>query len=131
MAFAEELNFAETNFLAGRSDVGYAILRGCLSGVFNGQMPGGLSCHAFVDGTQRMNWEFADGIIGTISEPLAAMVDLSGPGEWQEHRRTHKSRRGWIVSYYVAFDEPADDGSGDGPYRGAEIEASCLEPISD
>jgi hypothetical protein len=34
-----------------------------------------------------------------------------------------------IVSYYVDFDEPQDDGSGDGPYNGAEIEEVFLQPI--
>ena len=62
MAFGEELNFAETHFMAGRSDTGYAILRACLSGIFNGQAPGGLSCHAYIDGVQRSNWEFADAV---------------------------------------------------------------------
>ena len=77
------------------------------------------------------HWEFADGITGTISEPLPAMIELSGPGEWKDHRRTHRSRTGLIVSYFDLFDEPADDGPGDCPYRGGEIESSCLESISD
>ena len=60
MAYAEELNFAETQFLAGRTEKGYALLRGTLNGIFNGPTPGGLACHAFTDGTQRGNDEFAD-----------------------------------------------------------------------
>ncbi len=60
LAYAEELNFAETNYLAGRADVGYALLRAGLAGIFNGPTPGGLSCHSHTDGTQRANDEFAD-----------------------------------------------------------------------
>ena len=30
----------------------------------------------------------------------------------------------------VKFDEPADDGSGDGPYWGSDIAEADLEPIS-
>jgi len=60
MAYAEELNFALTNYLGGRADNGYAILRSTLCGIFNGPTPGGLSCHAFADGRQRANDEFAD-----------------------------------------------------------------------
>jgi hypothetical protein len=60
MAYAEELNFAETNYLAGRTDEGNAIISGVLSGFYGGPTPGGLSCHCFVDGKQRANDEFAD-----------------------------------------------------------------------
>ncbi len=60
LAYAEELNFAETNYLAGRRDAAYALIRASLSGIFNGPTPGGLSCHSFIDGTQRANDEFAD-----------------------------------------------------------------------
>lgn len=62
IAYAEELNFALTHYLAGRSDDAYALLRATLCGVFNGPTPGGLSCHAYVDGRQRANDEFADAI---------------------------------------------------------------------
>ena len=53
MAYAEELNFALTNYLAGRADEGYALLRASLCGIFNGPTPGGLSCHTYADGRQR------------------------------------------------------------------------------
>lgn len=62
LAYAEELNFALTNYLAGRADEAYAILRGVLCGIYNGPTPGGLACHAYVDGRQRANDEFADAI---------------------------------------------------------------------
>ena len=60
LAYGEEFNFAETNYLGGRADVGYAIIRASLSGMFNGPTPGQLSCHTFVDGMQRANDAFAD-----------------------------------------------------------------------
>lgn len=62
IAYAEELNFALTHYLAGRADDAYALLRSTLCGIFNGPTPGGLSCHAYVDGRQRANDEFADAI---------------------------------------------------------------------
>lgn len=60
LAYGEELNLALTQFLAGRSDDGYSLIRSSLCGVFNGPTPGGLSCHSLVDGRQRANDEFAD-----------------------------------------------------------------------
>jgi hypothetical protein len=74
------------------------------------------------------HWEFADGIIGTVAPPEPFQLELAAPGEWQGHRRFHRGRKGPIISSFIWFDEPADDGSGDGPYTGAEIEAECLEP---
>ncbi len=62
MAYAEELNFALTQLQVGRADEAWAIERACLAGMFNGPTPGGLACHAYVDGTQRANDEFADAI---------------------------------------------------------------------
>ncbi|NLX14550.1 MAG: DUF4450 domain-containing protein [Phycisphaerales bacterium] len=60
LAYAEQFNFAETNYLAGRSDTGYRLLRAALSGMFNGPMPGQLGCPVFVDGMQRGHYAFAD-----------------------------------------------------------------------
>jgi hypothetical protein len=62
LAFAESMNYAETNFMAGRTRQGYDLMRGCLAGIFNGPAPGGISCHQDEDGLQRLNYEFADGI---------------------------------------------------------------------
>ncbi len=73
MAYAEELNFALTDYLAGRADEAYAILRAALGGIFNGPTPGGLACHANIDGRQRANDEFTDAISlwgRTITEGL-------------------------------------------------------------
>jgi hypothetical protein len=69
---------------------------------------------------------FADGIAGTITPPPSVIVELCPPGEWDGPRRTFTTQDAKLVSYYVQFDEPHDDGSGDGPYRGAEIKYACL-----
>ena len=77
----------------------------------------------------KSHWEFADGIAGTIAYPLPVMVELAEPGEWEGCRRVSPGRRGPVTIYHVAFDTPQDDGSGDGPYRGAEIDENSLEPL--
>jgi hypothetical protein len=56
------LNYALTNYLAGRAQQGYDLIKGTLCGIYNGPTPGGLSCHSFSDGRQRANDEFADAI---------------------------------------------------------------------
>lgn len=76
------------------------------------------------------NWEFPDGTVGTITAPTAFMIRLAGKGEWQGHRRVTKARRGMMTFYYVVFDTPTDDGSGDGPYRGGEIDVGSLRLLS-
>ncbi|MBI5092820.1 MAG: DUF4450 domain-containing protein [Candidatus Hydrogenedentes bacterium] len=97
MAYGEEMNFALTNFLDGRSDEGYALIRGSLCGVFNGPTPGGLSCHSNSNGTQRANDEFADsssmwaravceGMFGILPKRPDGYVELSPqlPRDWPE-----------------------------------------------
>ncbi len=76
------------------------------------------------------HWEFEDGIIGTVAEPKPFQLELAEPGEWQAHRRLVRGRKSLIVIFFIRFDRPVDDGSGDGPYAGAEIEADCLEPLT-
>lgn len=79
------------------------------------------------------NWEFPDGTTGVIAEPEPFMVRLVADSEpWIGHRRIVQSRKGPIVFYYVEFDKPTDDGSGDGPYRGGEIDAPSLrhQPVA-
>ncbi|MFH1568103.1 MAG: DUF4450 domain-containing protein [Gemmatimonadota bacterium] len=62
LAYAEELNLALTNCQVGRADEAYGLLRAALCGIYNGPTPGGLACHAYADGRQRANDEFADAI---------------------------------------------------------------------
>jgi hypothetical protein len=97
LAYAEELNLALTNYLAGRTEQAYAILRSVIPGIYNGPTPGGLSCHMCVDGRQRMNNEFADaismwgrtvveGLFGIRPKRHRGVVELSPqfPGAWRE-----------------------------------------------
>lgn len=95
MAYAEELNFALTHYLAGLSDDAYAIVKACLCGIFNGPTPGGLACHSYTDGRQRANDEFSDaislwgrtvteGLFGIVPHRSDGVVALSPqfPAEW-------------------------------------------------
>ena len=97
LAYAEELNFALTQYLAGRGDEAWALIRGCLAGVFSGPTPGGLSCHSYADGRQRANDEFADassmwgrtiveGLFGIIPHRPDGRIELSPqlPESWPE-----------------------------------------------
>ena len=74
-------------------------------------------------------WEFPDGITGSVAIPTRFQLTLANPGEWEGHRRTVPGRKGPIVFYFIQFDVPTDDGSGDGSYGGAEIEEDCLVPF--
>ena len=62
LAYGEQLNLALTNYLVGRADEAYSLVRGALCGIFNGPTPGGLACHMYADGRRRNNDEFADSI---------------------------------------------------------------------
>lgn len=73
---------------------------------------------------------FPDGITGTIRMPPPFLYEARKPGAWDGCRLTLKSQRGWHVFYFVEFDEPHDDGSGDGPYRGCELLIENLEPFN-
>lgn len=97
MAYGEELNFALTHYLAGQAEDAYALLRASLCGVFNGPTPGGLSCHAYIDGCQRANDEFADaismwgrtimeGLFGIAPKRASQRIDLTPqfPSDWTE-----------------------------------------------
>ncbi len=97
MAYGEQLNLALTNYLVGRADEAYALLRSAICGIYNGPTPGGLSCHMYVDGRQRMNNEFADaismwgravveGMYGIRPKRPRGVVELSPqfPSTWSE-----------------------------------------------
>ncbi len=73
--------------------------------------------------------EWPDGTTGTIALPEEFSLELAKPGEWLGHRRTVMGRRKLIVSFYLEFDRPTDDGSGDGPYPGAEVESQYLRVL--
>ena len=95
VAYGEELNYALTNYLAGRAQQGYDLMQGTLCGIYNGPTPGGLSCHAFSDGRQRANDEFADaismwdrtlveGLFGIVPKRPQGRIEITPqlPSEW-------------------------------------------------
>lgn len=78
------------------------------------------------------HYEWPDGTAGTIAPPQEVNLGLAKPGEWQGHRRTVQGRVRPILFYFVVFvvfDQPTDDGSGDGPYYAAEVDADYLEGL--
>ena len=75
------------------------------------------------------HWGFEVGIVGTVANPPEAIVELSGEGEWTGCRRVSPGRNGPMTTYYIMFDEPHNDGSGDGPYAGAEIDEVSLKRL--
>jgi hypothetical protein len=97
LAFEEQFNLAVAEYVAGRADDAYALLRGGLCGMYNGPTPGGLSCDMCVDGRQRRNAEFADaismfgravieGLYGIRPKRHRGAVELSPqfPSSWPE-----------------------------------------------
>jgi len=68
------------------------------------------------------------GVVGTIDFPPDGLLELD-PQPWIGPFRYQKRKRETVLVYWVRFDEPADDGSGDGPYWGSEIVESDLQPI--
>lgn len=97
MTYGENLNLALAYYIVGRADEAYPLIRASLCGIFNGPTPGGLSCHAYVDGRQRANDEFADaismwdrtlveGVFGILPKRPDGYVLLAPnfPSDWQE-----------------------------------------------
>jgi hypothetical protein len=94
--------------------------------------PGG-ALRAFSSGDRvRVSDDFfwAKGAKGTISAPLDAVVNLSGPWDGGLTRQ-EKSALGVHTVYWVWFDEPQFDAEGDGPYRGGQIWESALRLLVD
>jgi hypothetical protein len=97
IVYAEELNLALTDYLAGRADDAYAIVRATMCGIYNGPTPGGLACHSYTNGQQRANDEFADaismwgrttteGLFGIVPKRPDGFVELTPqfPSDWNE-----------------------------------------------
>ena len=78
----------------------------------------------------RLNghWEFPDGTTGVVAEPMASIVALQ-PTRWSGHILTERRRNRLVTCYWIVFDQPADDGSGDGPYGGATVDEGSLVRI--
>ncbi len=123
IVYAEELNLALTDYLAGRADDAYAILHATMCGIYNGPTPGGLACHAYTNGLQRANDEFADaismwgrtvteGLFGIVPKRPDGFVALTPqfPGDWNDaeiktpHFSYHWARTDGKVS--IAWNSP-------------------------
>ena len=119
MAYGEELNLALTDYLVGRADDAYSILRATLCGIYNGPTPGGLSCHSYCDGRQRANDEFTDaismwgravteGLFGIVPKRSDGLVELSPqfPADWNvaEIKAPHFSYRWQRKAGTIAID---------------------------
>jgi hypothetical protein len=72
-------------------------------------------------------WEFG-GVVGTIDFAPNFVAELE-TDPWIGPFKHEKRKHGTALVYWVRFDKPADDGSGDGPYSAAGIDACDLEPI--
>jgi hypothetical protein len=71
---------------------------------------------------------WAKGATGTISKPPTEVTTISGP--WENGlTRTEHSALGEATVYWVWFDEPQLDASGDGPYRGGSIWESAMSVV--
>ena len=71
-------------------------------------------------------YHWAKGASATVANPPDFITSLGdGYVAWWREVDTLKGRR---VFLFVEFDEPHDDGSGDGPYVHAEIDLEYLEP---
>jgi hypothetical protein len=70
-------------------------------------------------------YHWAQGALGTIQPPPAAVRNFA-PG-WTGIRREMIIPSGKRYCYWVVFDEPHDDGSGDGPYHEAEVPVEHLQ----
>jgi len=77
--------------------------------------------------------EYPQGATGTIAEGMKIRPAPGAPplAEWQDGARTVDTTRGPRTYYFVSFDTPQDDGSGDGPYKAGEVEESHLAPIAE
>lgn len=72
------------------------------------------------------DFEFPEGTTGRIEKPPTGVLSLVHENEWIGPERNFVTPTGKHKSYWVVFDAPTDDGSGDGPYEGAEISPENL-----
>jgi hypothetical protein len=67
---------------------------------------------------------WAKGATGTVSAPPDTVIRFSGL--WDDGLARQE---GTHTLYWVWFDEPQFDGHGDGPYGGAGVRESALNPF--
>ena len=97
LVFAESLNLAIAYYRAGRFDKAYELVKGVYASMYQGGIPGGLSCHAYANGQQRANEEFGDsismfartaveGVFGILPELQHGIINISPgfPRDWKD-----------------------------------------------
>jgi len=97
LIFAENLNLAIAYYRAGQYDKAYDLVKGVYASMYQGAVPGGLSCHAYLNGQQRANEEFGDaismfartaveGVFGILPEMQQDVINISPgfPSKWSE-----------------------------------------------
>jgi len=97
LVFAENLNLAIAYYRAGQFDKAYDLVKGVYASMYQGGIPGGLSCHAYSNGQQRANEEFGDsismfartaveGVFGILPEMQHDVINISPgfPSQWNE-----------------------------------------------
>jgi len=97
LIFAENLNLAIAYYRAGQFDKAYELVKGVYASMYQGGIPGGLSCHAYANGQQRANEEFADaismfartaveGVFGILPEIQHGTINIAPgfPMDWND-----------------------------------------------
>ena len=97
LVFAENLNLAIAFYRAGQFDKAYELVKGVYASLYQGGIPGGLSCHAYANGQQRANEEFGDaismfartaveGVFGILPAMQHGVINISPgfPRDWKE-----------------------------------------------
>jgi hypothetical protein len=97
LVFAESLNLAIAYYRAGQFDKAYELVKGVYASMYQGGIPGGLSCHAYSNGQQRANEEFGDaismfartaveGVFGILPEMQRGIIHISPgfPKDWKD-----------------------------------------------
>ena len=97
LIYAENLNLAIAYYRAGQFDKAHELVKGIYASMYQGGIPGGLSCHAYANGQQRGNEEFADaisvfertveeGVFGILPEMPHGIINISQgfPKDWND-----------------------------------------------
>jgi hypothetical protein len=97
LTFAENLNLAIAYYRTGQVDKAYELVKGVYASMYQGGIPGGLSCHAYSNGQQRANEEFGDaismfartaveGVFGILPEMQHRTITISPgfPRDWMD-----------------------------------------------
>jgi hypothetical protein len=68
-----------------------------------------------------------DGATGTVQGPIDFVLALTKNSDpFDGVTRSVQGRHGIIEFVWVVFDEPADDRTDDGPYKGGEVESKYV-----